>query len=134
MATFTIVINEAPYSGERAWNGLRFAKKALESGLAVNLFLMADAVYGARRNHQPPPQVPNLERLLEEVLEKGARVKVCTTCVEARGFEPTGEFQSCFLGKKEGGLSLGDLIKGVEMGTMQDLVDWSKDADQVITF
>ncbi len=134
MATFTIIINEAPYAGERAWNGLRFAKKSLESGLAVNLFLMADAVYVARRNQKPPDQAPNLERLLEEVLQKGARVKVCTTCIEARGFEPTGEFQSCFLGKKEGGLSLRDLVKGVEMGTMQDLVNWSKDADQVITF
>lgn len=134
MSTFTIIIHEAPYAGERAWNGLRFAKKTLESGLAVNLFLMADAVYAARRNHRPPPQAPNLEQLLGEVLEKGARVKVCTTCIEARSFEPTGEFQSCFLGKKEGGLSLGDLVKGVQMGTMQDLVNWSKEADQVISF
>lgn len=134
METFTIIIHEAPYIGERAWNGLRFAKKALESGLAVNLFLMADAVYVARRNQRPPEQVPNLEQLLEEVLEKRARVKVCTTCIEARRFEPTGEVQSCFLGKKEGGLSLGDLVKGVEMGTMQDLVNWSKEANQVISF
>lgn len=134
MHTFTIIVNEAPYVGERAWNGLRFAKKALESGLAVNLFLMADAVYVARRNQRPPRETPNLERLLEEILEKGARVKVCTTCIEARSFEPSGELQSCFLGKKEEGLSLGDLVEGVEMGTMQDLVDWSKEADQVITF
>ncbi len=134
MGTFTIILNEAPYLGERAWNGLRFAKKALETGLAVNLFLMADAVYLARRNQKPPKQAPNLEQLLMDVIQKGARVKVCTTCIEARSFEPTGGFQSCFLGKKEGGLSLGDLVKGVEMGTMQDLVDWSKEADQVISF
>lgn len=134
METFTIIIHEAPYIGERAWNGLRFAKKALESGVAVNLFLMADAVYVARRNHRPPPQTPNLERLLEEILKIGGRVKVCTTCIEARGYEPTERLQACFLGKKEGGLSLGDLVKGVEMGTMQDLVDWSKKTDQVISF
>lgn len=134
METFTTIINEAPYLGERAWNGLRFAKKALETGLAVNLFLMADAVYVARRNQRPPQSAPNLERLLEEVLQKGAKVKVCTTCIEARGYEPTGDLQACFLGKKEGALSLGDLVKGVEMGTMQDLVDWSKEADQVISF
>ena len=134
MATFTIVIDEAPYAGERAWNGLRLAKKSLESGLAVNLFLMADAVYVARRDQQSPQQAPNLEQLLMEVIQKGAKVKVCTTCIEARSFEPTGEFQACFLGKKEGGLSLGDLVKGVEMGTMQDLVDWSMEAEQVISF
>ena len=134
MEAFTIIINEAPYVGERAWNGLRLAKKSLESGLAVNLFLMADAVYVARRNQRPPQQAPNLEQLLEEVLQKGARVKVCTTCIEARSFEPSGELQACFLGKKEGGLSLGDLVKEVEMGTMQDLVNWSKEADQVISF
>jgi len=134
MAIFTIIINESPYKGERAWNGLRFAKKALESGIGVNLFLMADAVYVARRDQQPPERAPNLEELLEEDIRKGAKVKVCTTCIEARSFEPTGELQACFLGKKEGGLSLGDLVKGVEMGTMQDLVNWSKEADQVITF
>lgn len=92
MATFTIVINEASYSGERAWNGLRFAKKALESGLAVNLFLMADAVYVSPRNHKLSLQAPNLEPLLEDVLEKGARVK---------GWVEMGMMQDLVNGSKE---------------------------------
>jgi sulfur relay (sulfurtransferase) complex TusBCD TusD component (DsrE family) len=60
MSTFTIIVNESLYLGERNWNSLRFAKKSLESGLAVNFFLMADAVYIARRSQRPPEQAPNL--------------------------------------------------------------------------
>lgn len=134
METFTIIINDAPYTTEKAWNALRFARKALDSHIAVNIFLLADSVYVARRGQKPAEGQPNLEELLEEVLEKGATVKVCTTCVESRPYEPSGVYQSCFIGKKEGGLTLRDLVGGAEMGTMQDLVNWSREADQVISF
>ncbi len=44
--TFTLfIVNDAPYGNERAYNALRLADAlAAREGLAVRLFLMADAV------------------------------------------------------------------------------------------
>ena len=131
---FTVILHDAPYTTERSWNGLRFAEKALESGMPVRVFLFSDAVYVARKEHRPPEGSPNLEDLLVRLLSKGAAVSVCTTCIEARPYEPTGEPAACFLGTKEGGLTAGDLVVGVKMGTMAGLVDWCKTSQQVISF
>jgi len=131
---FTVILHDAPYTTERSWNGLRFAEKALDSGIPVRVFLFSDAVYVARKGHRPPEGVPNLEDLLVRVLSKGGAVSVCTTCIEARPYEPSGQPLACFLGKREGGLTAGDLIPGVKMGTMAELVDWCKNSQQVISF
>jgi uncharacterized protein involved in oxidation of intracellular sulfur len=131
---FTVILHDAPYTTERSWNGLRFAEKALDGGIPVRVFLFSDAVYVARKGHRPPEGSPNLEDLLVRLLSKGAAVSVCTTCIEARPYEPTGEPAACFLGKKEGGLTAGDLVSGVKAGTMAGLVDWCNTSQQVISF
>jgi uncharacterized protein involved in oxidation of intracellular sulfur len=131
---FTVILHDAPYTTERSWNGLRFAEKALDSGIPVRVFLFSDAVYVARKGHSPPEGSPNLEDLLVRLLSKGAAVSVYTTCIEARPYEPTAQPASCFLGKKEGGLTAGDLVPGVKMGTMAGLVDWCKTSQHVISF
>ncbi len=119
---------------ERTWNGLRFAEKALDGGIPVRVFLFSDAVYVARKGHRPPEGMPNLDDLLVRILGKGARVSACTTCLEARPYEPSGEPAACFLGKKDGSLTAGDLVAGVKMGTMGELVDWCRESQQVISF
>lgn len=131
---FTVILHDAPYTTERSWNGLRFAEKVLDSGIPVRVFLFSDAVYVARKGQQPPADAPNIEGLLLAILTKGAVVGVCTTCVEARPYEPAGQVARCFLGKKDGGLSLGDLIAGVKMGKMGELVSWCRESQQVISF
>ncbi len=131
---FTVILHDAPYTTERCWNGLRFAEKALGSGIPVRVFLFSDAVYVARKEQQPPEGVPNIEELVLTILNKGAVVGVCTTCVEARPYELSGQAARCFLGKKEGGLTPGDLIAGVKMGTMAELVSWCRESQQVISF
>lgn len=46
MKTILIIINDAPYGTEKAYNGLRIANQLNKSHseIQVNIFLMADAV------------------------------------------------------------------------------------------
>jgi tRNA 2-thiouridine synthesizing protein D len=121
--------------GERAWNSLRLALTALAKDNLVNIFLIDDGIYVARKSQSPPEGTPNLEELLIRALDMGAKVKVCGTCIDSRGFVPENEdFGVCFIGKREGGLTLGDLIEGVEMGSMMDLTDWIMNNEKVVSF
>ncbi len=99
---FAVILYDAPYTTERSWKGLRFAEKALGSGIPVRVFLFSDAVYVARQEQQPSEGAPNIEELLLTILKKGGVVGVCTTCVEARPYEPSGQLARCFLGTYAG--------------------------------
>lgn len=118
MGTTTVIINEAPYGKERAWNALRFAAASISGAVKmdVNIFLLEDGVSVARRGQNPPKGYYNLEKMLEELIEDGVRVKVCGTCAKARG------------------LSQEDLVAGVEIGTMIDLANWVKESSNVVSF
>ncbi len=128
------MINQAPYVGERAWNGLRLAITALSMNLKVNVFLIDDGVYVARKGHKPPGGAPNLEDLLKRALQMGATIKVCGTCINSREFEPEGEFGICFIGKKDGGITPSDLVEGVGVGSMMELTEWIRDSAKVVSF
>lgn len=82
----------------------------------VRIFLMADAVTCALPNQTTPQGYYNIERMLKSVISKGGQVKACGTCSEARGIK---------------GLTL---LEGVEVSTMSQLVQWTMEADKVLTF
>ena len=122
----TVVISEKPYINDTAWNAMRLAQTALVSGNQVNLFLLGDAVYISRKDQMPGENKPNLENLVKELIEGGADVRVCTTCINSRPYEPSDEYGSCFVGGTDGEkLGLQHLISGVRMGTMNDLLEWT---------
>jgi len=113
-----MVINDAPYGSEKAYNALRLAMtlQKEQADMGVRIFLMADAV-GCALPHQATPQgYYNLERMFKAVVNKGGQVKACGSCVEARGIS---------------GL---DLIDGAEISTMGQLAQWVVDSDKVLTF
>ncbi len=112
---FTVVITTAPYGKERAYSALRFALTSLIEGIDINIFLIEDGVYVAKKN-QKPAEVPNYMEYLQNCIESGATVKVCGPCCIARG------------------LSEDDLIDDVKLATMHDLVNFVKESDKVITF
>ena len=133
--SLTIIINQAPYVGERAWNALRLAITAKAKNIDVKIFLIDDGIYVARKGQQPPEGTPNLEELLKRAIDMGTEVKVCGTCIDARGFEPENEeFGICFIGKREDSLTPEDLIDGAIMGSMMDLTDWIMKNDKVASF
>jgi tRNA 2-thiouridine synthesizing protein D len=116
MVTFTVIINEAPIAKERAFTGLRFATTCLIEGHKVNLFLIENGVYLAKKGQNPSSDAPNLLEYLEELIKGNVEVKACVVCCKARG------------------LSESDLISGVKIASINELVDWTATSDKTIVF
>ena len=113
-----LIINDAPYGTEKAYNGLRLAM-ALQrehDDVQIAIFLMADAVICALPDQTTANGYYNIGRMLRAVIGKGGEVKACGTCVQARGLTDL------------------PLLEGVEISTMSQLAQWVVDADRVITF
>ena len=113
-----IVINDAPYGTEKAYNALRLANQLGKDHekAEVRIFLMADAANCAVANQITPNGFYNIERMLKLSLNRGAKVKVCGSCADARGLKNI------------------QLIDGVDMSTMAELTNWVVESDKVLTF
>lgn len=113
-----ILINDAPYGTEKAYNALRLAMTLPKDhpNVQVNVFLMADAVSCAIPNQNTPQGYYNIERMLKSVLSKGGKVKACGTCADARGIRNV------------------QFVEGVEISNMAELSQWTVEADKVFTF
>ncbi|TSA22199.1 hypothetical protein D4R75_05285 [bacterium] len=113
-----ILINDAPYGTEKAYNALRLAMTIQKDHPTeqVNIFLMADAVGCAIPNQNTPQGYYNIERMLKSVLSKGGKVRACGTCADARGIRNT------------------QLVEGAEISNMSELAQWTVEADKVFTF
>lgn len=113
-----IIINDAPYGTEKAYNALRLAMSIQKesSDTQVDVFLMADAVGCALPNQNTPQGYYNVERMLKSVILKGSEVKACGGCMDARGL--TQEM----------------LVKGVEKSSMKELTEMTLASDKVLTF
>lgn len=113
-----ILINEAPYGGEKAYNAMRLANQLGKDHptVEVRIFLMADAANCALANQNTPNGYYNIERMLKLALTKGAKIKICGSCAEARG------------------LKNAPLIEGAEISTMAELASWVVDSDKTLVF
>ncbi|HET8989761.1 MAG TPA: DsrE family protein [Acidimicrobiales bacterium] len=113
-----MIINDPPYGTERMYNGLRLATNLLDKGPDAELvvFLMGDGASGAKSGQQTPNGYYNVERMLKNVVRKGARVLVCGTCMDARG------------------LIESELVEGAARSTMDELTAQTLDADKVLVF
>jgi uncharacterized protein involved in oxidation of intracellular sulfur len=112
------IINDAPYGAEKAYNALRMAMTLQKehSDVDVQIFLLADAVTCAIPNQSTPQGYYNIERMLKAGINKGAQVKACGSCTEARGIKGFA------------------LIEGVEISSMSQLAAWTVAADKILTF
>lgn len=116
MGSVLFILNEAPYGSERAYNGLRLAgSMTARDGMHVRVFLMADAVGCAKTGQKVPEGYYNVQLLLGKVLRKG-EVALCGTCMDARG------------------LSQSDTVEGARRSTLDQLADWTAEADKVLVF
>ncbi|MFK5959703.1 MAG: DsrE family protein [Lutibacter sp.] len=118
MQKILIIINDAPYGTEKAYNALRMAMTLQKEhkGIEIKIFLLADAVTCGLPNQKTPNGYYNIERMLKLVIRNGGEVKSCGGCSEARGID-TLEF-----------------IKGVKLSNMKEFTQWTVDCDKVITF
>ncbi len=73
-----IIINDAPYGTEKAYNALRLAmtlQKEHGDSTEVRVFLMADAVTCALPGQNTPQGYDIIERMLSSVISRGGQVK-----------------------------------------------------------
>jgi uncharacterized protein involved in oxidation of intracellular sulfur len=113
-----LVINDAPYGTEKAYNALRMAMTLQKEHTEVEvlIFLLADSVGCAIPNQKTPQGYYNIERMLKSVIQKGAKIKACGGCSEARGISDL------------------NLIEGVEVSNMKVFSNWVVEADKVLSF
>ena len=111
-----IVLNDAPYGTEKAYNGLRLAIALRARDNKVDVFLMADAVFCGLPDQATPQGHYNIEEMLGRVLAGGGRVAACETCMKARG------------------IKVESLIKGVEQGSMALLSELTEKCDKIHSF
>lgn len=118
LQTVTLVLTNSPYGDEKVWNALRLARSLISVPIKmkVNIFLLGDAVTTAKKGQKTPEGYYNLEKMLDELIKLGVKVLVCGTCINSRG------------------LTKGELLDGVELGTMTGLAAWIKEAHKVISF
>ena len=118
MQKILILINDAPYGTEKAYNALRLAMQIQKDyeGVDLCIFLMADAVTCALPNQNAPNGYYNIERMLKAVLLKNGKVKLCGSCADARGLKEM------------------KFVEGAEMSTMKELTQWTIESDKVTTF
>jgi uncharacterized protein involved in oxidation of intracellular sulfur len=113
-----ILINDAPYGTEKAYNALRLAMQIQKDNEKTDLciFLMADAVTCAVPNQNTPNGYYNIERMLRALVSKNAKVKLCGSCADARGLKEM------------------KLIEGAELSNMKELSQLTVECDKMITF
>lgn len=111
-----IILSDAPYDGDVTWNALRLAGSLLERGTPVRIFVMNDAIDLVRQGSTPEGAEFDLQAMLRGLLPKGARLKICTTCINR-----------CGIGR-------GDLMPEAIMATMADLAAWVVENDRVLVF
>jgi uncharacterized protein involved in oxidation of intracellular sulfur len=112
------IINDAPYGSEKAYNALRLAMTLQKEhpDTQIQIFLMADAVLCALPAQKTPDGYYNVERMFKGLVNKGAQIKACGTCADARGIHNL------------------ILINGVEVSNMSQLAQWTVEADKILTF
>jgi uncharacterized protein involved in oxidation of intracellular sulfur len=113
-----IILNDAPYGGERTYNGLRLALASLKADPQAELtvFLMGDAVLAAKAGQKTPDGYYNLERMLDRIVLAKSHVLVCGSCLSARA------------------LADGELIAGAERSSMDALAAATAAAERVLVF
>ena len=117
-ATRTLVIlNDGPYGTERSYNGLRLAGSlAKRTSEEVYVFLIGDAAACAKTGQKVPQGYYNVELMLRSVARRGGVVGVCGTCMDARGITDL------------------ELAEGCRRRGMDELTDWTQQADRTLVF
>lgn len=119
MQKILIIINDAPYTNEKAYNALRMAmtlQKEHGEKVEIKIFLLADAVFCGLPNQKTPDGYYNIERMLKSVIKHGGEVKSCGGCSDARGIANI------------------DFIEGVKLSNMKEFAQWTVECDKVLTF
>jgi uncharacterized protein involved in oxidation of intracellular sulfur len=116
--TELIIIHDAPYGNEKAYNALRHAMtvQSEHKDVKIFIFLMADAVACAVKNQKTPQGYYNIERMVGSVIRNGGEVRMCSSCMDARG------------------INASITIEGASKSSMSDFTNLILSSDKVISF
>jgi len=114
--TVLVVINEAPYAGERAYNALRLATSLQNAGAEVRLFLIGDGAWCATGQRAPEGCAFDIAWMMERLLAGPQETLVCRTCMDARGIVEEA------------------LARGARRGSLDDLTRWTLESERVLVF
>ncbi len=114
--TTLIILNEGPYSNEKSYNGLRTGIQLLTQfkNARVYFYLFSDSVACTVKAQKPAASKYNAGELITELINKGAKIKCCKSCLEARG--------------------VNNLIDGVEISNMVEFAEWISVSEKIISF
>lgn len=111
------ILNDPCYGNERSYNGLRLATSlSKKNGISLKVFLMGDAVPYAKYDQNTPTGYYNIERMLKVLSQNNIPIGACGSCSDARGIK-ANEFSS-----------------GIHYSSMDELTEWTLEADRVIVF
>lgn len=111
----TIILMDGPYSSDVPEHAFQLAKRAVEKGYGVNIFLYIDGVWTVHGN-QNPEKAKNIAQLVAELINLGVNIKACVRCSKMRG------------------LMDGDVIPGVPVAGLGDLVEWMNVSHRIVSF
>ncbi len=116
MTRTLFILNDAPYGNERIYNALRLAGALVaKEDQHVRMFLLADAVTCAKAGQKVPEGYYNVQLMLRKLLHKG-ELAMCGACMDARG------------------MTEAEILEGVKRSTLNQLADWTIEADKVLVF
>lgn len=115
-STVLIILSHAPFDGDTTWNALRLAGTLADHRTPVRIFVMNDAIDLVRKGSMPEGTEFDLQAMLRDLLPKGVRIKICTTCIVR-----------CGIGD-------GEVIPEAIKSTMADLAAWVEESDRVVVF
>lgn len=114
---YLFIFNDSPYGSQRTYSGLRLAMNLTRrSENVVSVFLIGDGVTAAFEGFTPVHCYYNTQDMLRQLGKAGARIGVCKTCLEARGILDR------------------HLVPCAKRSTLDDLTEWTEEADKVLTF
>ena len=113
-----LVLNDPPYGTERSYNALRLAAALLkkEPSVEVTIFLMGDGVACAKGGQKTPDGYYNLERMLKRFSLAPHQLRLCGTCMDARGLVES------------------ELVTGAHRSTIDELATATLETDKILVF
>ncbi len=125
--TLAMMLFSGPYGSQEADHMCRIADKALEKGYGVQIFLYGDGVH-AQMAGQDPKVFFNVGEAFTKLVEKGAVIKSCVRCSQARGYIE-GEFD-----EEQDRYPSSRSIDAVKIYSLYGFINMIKKGDKLITF
>jgi tRNA 2-thiouridine synthesizing protein D len=122
-----MMLFSGPYGSQDADHMCRIANAAMDKGYGVHIFLYGDGVH-AQLKGQAPKVFMNVGAELEKLVERGAVIKSCVRCSQARGYVD-GEFD-----EENDSYPSKISLDAIKIYSLYGFINMIKDSDKLITF